>query len=224
MVLPKTRVRFDPEKRCFKIGQIPLRGAAKHLAETYWSHYSYARQHHGSSFGGLARGTMVDKQLTAWAKTGALAPDLHPYARRAIKAMARWGWKPVGAQYCVGSLPLRLGTAIDMVVEDARGRRFLLEIKTGMDTWIAEAQGALREPFEFIPNSPLNHALLQLAVGLLLAPEAVQRTVYRCYVVQLTEAAIKRHLCPKWAKKAAKGMLERSRGRAEGTRPKPRAS
>lgn len=212
---------YHPVQRCYKIGTRALIGANAWLRDTLYPYFSYAKatelaltMHTSASGGcakrergGLFRGSLVDKQITLWARSGGryLPPARHRFALRVMAAFRSWGWTPLSAQIVVTDG--RLATALDIKVKDRDGHVWAIELKTGMQHTFELAQGYLNEPLAFVPNSPHSHAMLQLAMGLALhdSPHCTSG-----YVVRVDSEGVHRYALESWAVKAIPRLVATS--------------
>lgn len=99
----------------------------------------------GLATGGSSRGMRVDAQLAALVNTSSLStastggaggvPPLHDYTARIVRRLRELGLRPFMAQAPVGSVPLRLATALDLLCVDERrdGALVNVQIKTGFE-------------------------------------------------------------------------------------------
>lgn len=218
----QNRPYYHPVQRCYKLGTVALKGANKWLHETLYPHYQYqtadsgcakdpgaaglsgGSSRSGGGKGGVHRGKLVDKQITLWAQSGGkyLPPARHRYALRVMAAFRQWGWTPIAAQIVV--VGHGLGTAIDLKVKDREGSVFAIELKTGFYQYFDTPQGYLRPPLAFVTNTPRHHAMLQLAMGLVLYqnPHCTQG-----YVVRVDADGVFRYPLADWALQAVRRLV-----------------
>lgn len=213
----QNRPYYHPAQQCYKLGEKAMKGANKWLRDTLYPHYQYQRSSDApvragpsdpgcakGGKGGLHRGKLVDKQITLWAQAGGkyLPPARHRYALRVMAAFKKWGWTPISAQIVV--VGHGLGTAIDLKVRDQDGKVFAIELKTGFYQVFDTPQGHLKPPLAFVTNTPRHHAMLQLAIGLVLYqnPHCQQG-----YVVRVDADGVFRYPLEEWALKAVKSLV-----------------
>ena len=96
--------------------------------------------------------------------------QLHPWTRRILQYIIQQGWYPIQCEFKVGNLALRVGTAIDMICVDTKtGHLVFIEIKTGYATYFENSDGTrMRRCLNFMRNSPLNKASVQLMAGVVM--------------------------------------------------------
>jgi hypothetical protein len=196
---------YHPLQHCYKTGHTALRGANKVLKEHYYPNYTVPRSVGGGGLhAGLHRGQAVDRQISAWAahKGAALPRRMHPYTKKLLDAFREWGWKPLYGQFVVydqthGS---RLGTALDLVMVDNDRRVIAIELKAGYHGYWTREQGQLAGNLAHIGSCPRNHAMLQLAMGCLLARG--RATIHQAFVVRVEEDGVFREELADWAKPA----------------------
>lgn len=210
---------------------VNLRGVHDVIREWYFPTYSIPRASRDpdrvgrvadpDAWRGMFRGHRVDQEITAWARSLAtptrprsLPPDAHDYTRLIVDELGRMGLTPVQPQFAVCSPNARVGTAVDLVATDARGGVVLLEIKTGMVNYFDSAPAScpyLAAPLGHVPNTPRNHALLQLILT---------RALYRIgrpghlletasYVMWASERGLEVVSMPDWADRANEDMRRR---------------
>lgn len=110
---------------------------------------------------GLRRGRQVDGELSRWADSGAKVK--HPFARKFVAWCEHEGLVPVASQVCVADTISNVGTLVDLVLMDTRGRLLVVELKCGFGGHYDAASGRMRAPFAEAPDSPRNQHLLQVA-------------------------------------------------------------
>ena len=172
------RAVFNDERKWFEdpeTGRV-LSGLRPRLRDAFFPHYLAVATNRSSS--SASDGTLVDEELTRFARTGRLESRRftrkkrkrkrkrkkpHPLSRQAVARLEQEGITAVAAQ-----VPVRNGgcaTAIDLVGWDAAdGALVQVEVKTGMDVGSrSKKMGVLARPFDTLPNAPLSHAYLQAA-------------------------------------------------------------
>lgn len=97
----------------------------------------------GQATGGSSRGVRVDTQLSALVSSPLGSPGvaggfplrLHDYTIRIVRRLRELGLRPFMSQVPVGSVPLRLATALDLlcVDETREGAIVNVQIKTGFE-------------------------------------------------------------------------------------------
>lgn len=110
---------------------------------------------------GMERGRLVDAELSKWADRG--TPVRHAYARKFLAWCKREKYTPVASQVCVADAGADVGTLVDLVLADARGRLLVVELKCGFQGHYDAYSGRLRAPFADATDCPRNQHLLQLA-------------------------------------------------------------
>jgi hypothetical protein len=171
-VFVKRRRRFEDP-----VTGAVLLGARKPLAAAFFPHYIAAATARSSS--SASTGTLVDRQLTRYARTGKLASrgvtpksgkpkKPHRLARQVVARLEQEGVVAVGAQVVVRDGMHGHATALDLVGwqggPGGDGALVQIEVKTGMDEASrSKAAGMLAVPFASMPNATLSHAFLQAA-------------------------------------------------------------
>jgi len=115
---------------------------------------------------GRFRGNLADHQLSTWANEGVLPGfNMDPRFDYIRNVLVEQQWIPVSAQLPVGCLHLRLATKIDLLCRDSDGKIILVELKCGFDDYFdVHNQGFMNYPFQHIPTSFRNKAILQLMI------------------------------------------------------------
>lgn len=95
---------------------------------------------------------------------------LHPWTKRILNyIICQMKWFPLQCEYKVGDISKRLGTAIDMIcVNPANGHLVFIEFKTGYKLYFENSDGYMSKCLNFMPNSPLNWANVQLTAGVIM--------------------------------------------------------
>ncbi len=175
-----------------------LKGLLPGLRRAFWPTYKYVRSRFGGSTGvrsahaGRRRGTTVHSQLESYANETDFEvfvsrhPALHPYAKKAIKALEIWKLEPIRAELAIADPILMIGTAIDMVCVDEEGRLVIIEWKCGMDHYMMRGTASMRGPLgAFYSNSPLNQAYFQLLFERAILQYHYGVVPAKAYVVQI---------------------------------------
>jgi hypothetical protein len=147
-----------------------LSGVRSRLKRAFFPHSIALTTARSSS--NAAVGTLVDKQLSRYARTGKLTSKRvtkkrgrpkkpHQFSRQVVARLMEENLTAVASQ-----VPVRIGgcaTALDLVCWDKTdGALVQVEIKTGMDVGSrSKKAGVLAEPFCHMPNASLSHAYLQ---------------------------------------------------------------
>lgn len=169
----RTRVWFNKRARRFEDPRdgVPLGGIRPTLQTALFPHYLTERNKRSSSSDAV--GSLVDKELTRFARTGRLVSTRrtkktkkpmkpHPLSRQVAARLKKESITLVAAQ-----VPVRDGacaTALDLVGWMPTGKLVQVEVKTGMDVGSQSTRaGMCAAPFNHMPNAPLSHAYLQAA-------------------------------------------------------------
>lgn len=131
------------------------------------------------------RGKRVDRELLLCAQ-GAEPKRACPETRAVLKLFAAEGYRIVGAQHKVQLG--RLTTFLDLVVSDAEGRLFVVEIKRGCH-YRNESNGLLRF-HESTPNSLLCQHQLQCAIGRWMYEQQHSATGVGCLLIYVQDSDI----------------------------------
>lgn len=161
----------------------------------------------GSKRIGTALGSKVDRQFCAVIKTGQpfskwledkkkktpqawnpawakLKKELSPVTRAIVQLCVNNKWTPVDAQVNCASLRMRVGTAVDAIVRDEKGRLILLEIKTGGGLSVVKADGQMLHELSAVSNGIYHQYHLQHCVTRMCFEETFPETpVHRAVVV-----------------------------------------
>ncbi len=128
----------------------------------------------GSTLGAIALGRNVMNDLRAylaWRRRlpGAQKPiDRRGYMRRIVARFAREEWVIFEVEAPVLVREWDLNTRLDVVVWDARLRKFMqVEIKIGYPDFM-KAHGTFYAPMNHVPNTGVNRALAQAVLGTLM--------------------------------------------------------
>lgn len=117
----------------------------------------------------------------AWAK---LKKELSPVTRAIVQLCVNNKWTPVDAQVNCASLRMRVGTAVDAIVRDEKGRLILLEIKTGGGLSVVKADGQMLHELSAVSNGIYHQYHLQHCVTRMCFEETFPETpVHRAVVV-----------------------------------------
>lgn len=128
-------------------------------------------------FFGSIQGTQVHQELEDYIQLDEKnfkkkhGDKLHPWTRRIVQEVLERGWYPLQCEFKVGERQvLRIGTAIDMVcVDTATGDLVFIEFKTGYSGCFETSDGSqMKGCLDFMQNSPLNWASVQITAGVLL--------------------------------------------------------
>lgn len=221
-----TKPFFSPANRCFMLGTTRLKGAHRFVKETFFPKGWKPPQSRASKawrqmtlFGevlkaqtGWERGSKVDGQIRDWSNGKKLPRKPHPITKIIIRDFCARGWTPGQGHVVVCSKRHRLGTAADARVLNREGHGVLLELKVNTsDKSFSDQTEAppLRGPLGVAGHraSPLNFALLQLALTVELF-----RMTYFCdpaeaYVVEATADKTLFHPLTPWAQRAVRERL-----------------
>lgn len=134
---------------------------------------------------------------------------MHTFTRKLIEKFRSLGWTPWRAQFVVDDrfYNTRLGTAIDLILRDRQNQVIYTEIKAGYHGYWRTAQGHLEAPLAHIESCPLNHACLQLALGIQLAKGCVPYPPNKAYVVQVETDGVFLFELPQWSVDAIKQIM-----------------
>jgi hypothetical protein len=128
-------------------------------------------------FFGSIQGTQVHQELEDYIQLDEKnfkkkhGDKLHPWTQRILREVLERGWYPLQCEFKVGERQvLRIGTAIDMVcVDTATGDLVFIEFKTGYSGCFETSDGSqMKGCLNFMQNSPLNWASVQITAGVLL--------------------------------------------------------
>lgn len=146
------RPYFCVQQKCYKLGRWALKGVNKLLAEWYYSEQAREeRKNLGGTHRGCMVGRRVDREISEWANKRAgkeylIHPprELHPYTIKLIKAFHIWGFRPLKAQFVVGTFALGgCGTGLDIVMRNAKGELVIVEVKCGK--WLCGRRRGVRK-------------------------------------------------------------------------------
>lgn len=117
---------------------------------------------------------------------------LHPWTKRILEyVVGQQKWMPLQCEYKVFDARRRIGTALDMIcVNPVTGHLVFLEFKTGYKTTFENSDGFMSKCLDFMPNSPLNWANIQLtaSVHMLLALNpGIQLNETSSYVLRIDD-------------------------------------
>lgn len=223
------RPYFEPAHENYCLRGQALVGAARWLKEVAFPHYHWAGAMADAprrspdapaptpGRSGASRGTVVDEQLTYWGLDvhHRLPTRMHVWTRRIIIALRNWGYRPVTAQCVVTHRGL--GTAIDLVLQNVEGKLVFVEVKTGYSRIWETARDKLREPLQHLPNCPLIHSVLQLALGVYMykaqypAHGSGPRGFGEAFVLRVNESEVAKYPLPDWALPAVETLLQHHR-------------
>lgn len=165
----KEKVLKFPEKR----GRgLFARGLTKALSAQFYPFFSISAvlkdlpcskpKKHGKKVG-----NRLDAQLETWANQGVTPKNPTPRFQVIQRALTEKRWIPLRSQLAVGCRKARLATKIDLICLDEAGRVVLVELKCGFDDYFdVQNQGCLEQPFDSVPVSYKNNAMLQLGFTL----------------------------------------------------------
>ena len=204
---------WHEEHKCFKIGNPPLQGAHDTIRKWYAPHYVPPKhQGVGASVSpgieAVLRGKKVDADIGHWATSvpHLLPSDANEYSHYLVAAFKEWRWtKPVAAQFPVGDLAWRRGTAVDLIVQDPDDKAswILVEIKTGGDNYFETPVGNMLPPLEKVACTAKNLAFLQLALTTILFERTCNHQISTGHVVRVHTKGVNRYKLPPWARKEA---------------------
>ena len=106
---------------------------------------------------GAARPQQVREVVAASACRDLKGPrwnKLHPLTKKFLKALKILKLRPHDAQTAVADTSARLGTGVDLVCLDERGRHVLVEIKCGFGGYLDRGTGRMRAELSKFGNSP----------------------------------------------------------------------
>jgi len=134
---------------------------------------------------------------------------MHAYTRKLLDQFKVWGWRPKVGQLVVADTVYnsRLATALDLVMIDATGAEVAVEIKSGYHGYWDQGSDFLNAPLATVRNCPLNHAQLQLAMGVVLARGDVRVRLTKAFVVRVEEEGVFRYPLEPWAMDAVKAEM-----------------
>lgn len=148
--LNKTRGVFI-NKKC-------LPGITRFIKSRFFPNYRYTKNTSKKSNGGRKFGTKVDRELTNFCKTKKLTPNIQNIVDRLNKLNLEIKY----SQFPVFNLDWNLGTHCDLICWDKIVKRWVIvEIKTGYKGYKYTSCGQMKEPLDYLNNSPLNQHLLQ---------------------------------------------------------------
>lgn len=94
-----------------------------------------------------------------------------------------------------------------MIFRDRDNNVIYTELKAGYHGYWQEPQGNLKAPLEHIPSCPLNHAQLQLAMGMYLSSGNVPVAATKAYVIQVESQGVFLFELQQWAVDAIKQLM-----------------
>lgn len=220
----KNEVYQNPVSYTFMHGNKRLSGVHKLLEEWYYPNFTLPRPRSytssssnevkdpGAKFG-LLRGCKVDHQVTKWIKGAVKAypyehklPDnSHFSTKRFVAVLDHERWKPVNAQLTVSHLEAGIATAVDAVVKDKDENIILIENKVGFENTfelVDPKRPIMIVGEKNIPNSPKNHAFLQLIFTKLLYIHSGFPPPIQCYVIRIGVKGVELYPLPSWTEEA----------------------
>jgi len=225
------RVHFNRKKRAFTVGKRTYTGLTRVLADRFpaplhgeggsgkWGGGSAS----GSLCGGLSpiqHGQLVDGQVRSFVSRKRRA-GLDPCTQRFVRALRRKGWIPIKAQLPIFSERARVATAIDLLCVDlATDKLILVELKvTNHETPVAyerrvQGKRPIAATMPKVPNSYLNHDLLQLASMTTILAEEYGIHVGKAILMRVGHGAVWLYSLPQWCREHAQtiyGALKRER-------------
>ena len=136
----------------------------------------------GAATGGASRGMTVDNELARIVNCCEWLPNAHPYTQKTINELILKKLRPFACQVPVGSLKLRLATALDIVCvneNDPLGGLVNIQLKTGFERNYNKTDGMFfNAPFhpdpllESVEDTHANRHLLQLCAEHLIVQTA----------------------------------------------------
>ncbi len=153
---------------------------------------------------GRGTGELVHEQLKDFGNFGERQMKLkhpqgiHPYAVCVLRALEAWKLKLCRCELVVFDPHTNIGTSIDMVAEDSKGRTVLLELKTGQD-YFTTSNGSLLGPLARMPqfrNCPLHRAFVQLLVAYAILRKFYDHRPSSCWVIQVGQENTTPHRVP----------------------------
>ena len=182
---------WSKQCRCFVINGRRFEGVKKPLERLFFNNYSmklaWQKRSRGqdskikaaSRVRGTTRGTMLHKQVQAWANAqiGKAKPrkaKMHPLAEQVVQVIQKMKVIVVGVEVLIYDERLGIATRIDLlVVHEESGLFMSIELKFGFDGFATIPTGTTRKlspPLEDWPNNEIMHWQLQsLMNGILLA-------------------------------------------------------
>ena len=153
-----------------------IRGVTKPLHKHFFPHFNHRIALTGRSNSGLRIGTLVHRQIEAWA-TGApppLAPARkkgqprkpyreHRFTKQFKAALQARALKPVMAEYPLLSKHGLYLTYSDLLCQDADGKLVVVSLKTGYGEKLTKMKNNCRGVCKKLHNCQANHHFLQLA-------------------------------------------------------------
>ena len=153
---------------------------------------------------GRGTGDLVHEQLKDYANFGESHMKLkhpqgiHPYAVCVLKALSAWKLRLRRCELVVFDPHTNIGTSIDMVAEDSRGRTVLLELKTGQE-YFTTSNGSLLGPLARMSqfrNCPLHRAFVQLLVAYAILRKFYDHRPTSCWVIHVDQENTTPHRVP----------------------------
>jgi hypothetical protein len=225
------RVHFNRKKRAFTVGKRTYTGLTRVLTARF---PAPMHGHGGGRWGGNSGGTALCGGLSPL-KHGKLVDDqvrsfvsrkrrkaLDPCTERFVRALRRKGWIPIKAQLPIFAERARVATAIDLLCVDLKTNGLILvELKvTNHKTPKAYEQRSQGSPIAAtmpnVPNSYLNHDLLQLASMTTILSEEYGIHVSKAILMRVGHGTVWLYSLPQWCREHAQtiyGALHQGRER-----------
>ncbi len=148
--------------------------------------------------GGVKRGRDVHNEVCDFVtmlddRFHAAHPLVDPITKRVVCKLGKLGLLGIAAEFRVYDRDLGVGTAIDLLCLDAEGRLVAIELKTGYNDGVfvrprSSNESRMRDVFAHVPDTVLNRARFQLALGVLLLERSYGVVVDRSYVIHAPSA------------------------------------
>jgi hypothetical protein len=189
--------------------KIKMQGFKPVLSKVFWPNYVYTRTKYSESTGvsssqeGLERGKIVHKQIQDYYTLSSAAflkkyGDIHPYAKKAIAALKKWGYLPWKSEFKIVCKELRIATAIDLIATK-NGKLCLIEFKTGQDGYINVGNSNMIGPESLskkYSNCPLHQAYLQVLLSAIILDKVYGVKVDECLVVHIQKEMTTPYVVP----------------------------
>lgn len=160
-----------------------------------------------------SRGRQIDNNLIKWTRSAdpsKIPKRTHAWTKMLIAAFQKWGWSPLEAQGIVGIPEKRVATAFDLLMQNKKGEKVMVEVKSGFNgNFTTSNDQKLTKPLEDVESHPLNHALLQASVtASYFRNTRPDEPLKHVYVVLVNDRGCERFKPPEWMPKALKAFNE----------------
>jgi hypothetical protein len=133
----------------------------------------------GSAHIGSNLGSKVDSDINAIVRSGVhldkvvknienlpddLFKSISPVTKTVLEYLKKEKWTLVAAQVPCASVDMRIGTAVDFIVKDAKNRIILVELKTGGGLWLLRACGKMLHELKNVSDCMLHQYFVQHTV------------------------------------------------------------